>query len=130
MLDSWHKAAAEGDSSRFFGLMTPDAQYLGTDETERWHRNTMIHDLGKHFDGTAAWHFIPYDRHFTPTGNNKMLHFDESLRTWMGPCRGSGLLQMIDGKWYVHFYNLANLVPNARVKEYIKILPAEQVLEK
>ena len=118
-LDNWHNAASHGDSLGFFGLMTNDAIYLGTDESERWTRTTMIRDLGKYFRDKQAWKF---------TGSKNILHFDEILSTWMGPCRGSGLLQKVNGKWYIRFYNLANLVPNDVVKDYINLLPPDKIL--
>ena len=36
MLDDWHDAAAKADESRYFGAMTPEFVFLGTDATERW----------------------------------------------------------------------------------------------
>src|SRR5690349_16554349 len=36
VLDDWHAAAAAADEERYFGLMTEDSVFLGTDATERW----------------------------------------------------------------------------------------------
>lgn len=36
VVDDWHRAAAEADESRYFGHMSPDAVFGGTDATERW----------------------------------------------------------------------------------------------
>lgn len=128
-LDEWHAAASLGDSSGFFSRMTPDAVYIGTDATERWTRTSMGKDLGKHFDGKKAWHFIASNRHYAATGNPNVIHIDENLQTWMGPCRGSGLVRKINGKWYISLYNLANTVPNAHIKEYVSLLPPTEVLK-
>ena len=35
-LDAWHKAAAEANFETYFGLMTEDGVFLGTDATENW----------------------------------------------------------------------------------------------
>ena len=36
MLDEWHLAAANADFDAYFGLMTDDGVFLGTDATENW----------------------------------------------------------------------------------------------
>ena len=35
-LDAWHKAASEANFEAYFGLMTQDAIFIGTDATENW----------------------------------------------------------------------------------------------
>ncbi len=127
VIDAWHHAAAVGDSATFFGLMSEDAVYLGTDLSERWDRASMARDLGKYFRGRKAWHFEPYDRHYYDMKGKKVM-FDESLKTWMGPCRATGVLAKVSGKWKIAYYNLSVAVPNAYVKEYIKLLPSGEVL--
>lgn len=128
VLNEWHTAAAHGDSTHYFAQMASDAVFLGTDAMERWTKPQMQRALSRAFDGKEAWTFIPHDRYYTPTGNPDVFHFDESLKTWMGPCRGSGLLKKVDGKWKVYFYNLSNTVPNQVMNQYIKLLPVKDVL--
>ncbi|MBK9017797.1 MAG: nuclear transport factor 2 family protein [Saprospiraceae bacterium] len=41
LMDAWHHAAAVADEDTFFGSMTPDGIYLGTDASERWLRDEM-----------------------------------------------------------------------------------------
>jgi len=36
MLDGWHKAAAEANFDNYFGMMTEDAIFIGTDPSENW----------------------------------------------------------------------------------------------
>lgn len=128
VIDAWHHAAAVGDSATFFGLMTEDAVYLGTDLSERWDRTSMARDLGKYFRGRKAWHFEPFDRHYYDLKDKNKVMFDESLKTWMGPCRATGVLARVNGKWRIAYYNLSVAVPNQYIKEYIKLLPSEEVL--
>jgi hypothetical protein len=128
VIDAWHAAAAHGDSTAYFALMTNDAVFLGTDAMERWTKPQMQKELARAFDGKEAWTFLPHDRYYTPTGNRDVYHFDESLKTWMGPCRGSGLMKKVNGKWMVYFYNLANTVPNQVMNKYIELLPVKEVL--
>ena len=40
-MNAWHKAAATADEDTFFGSMTADAIYIGTDATERWLRDEL-----------------------------------------------------------------------------------------
>ena len=36
VLDQWHIAAAQANFDKYFGLMTDDAVFIGTDATENW----------------------------------------------------------------------------------------------
>ena len=55
LLDRWHRAAATADEDVFFGSMTPDGVYLGTDPTERWLRDEMAEWAAlTHFQAFAA----------------------------------------------------------------------------
>ncbi|MCO6461681.1 MAG: nuclear transport factor 2 family protein [Saprospiraceae bacterium] len=127
-IDAWHNAAAAGDSATFFGLMTEDAIYLGTDLSERWDRASMARDLGKYFRGRKAWHFVPYNRHYLELKDNNKILFDESLKTWMGPCKATGMLTKTRGSWKISYYNLSVAVPNQYVKQYTKLLPPNEIL--
>lgn len=129
IIDAWHHAAATGDSVGFFSRMTEDALYLGTDETERWTRTTMGKDLGKFFNGKKAWHFIAYNRIYTALDDKNTILFDESLKTWMGPCKSTGMMRKVKGKWLISYYNLNVAVSNAVVQNYLKLLKEEEILK-
>lgn len=129
VIDQWHQAAAVGDSAGFFGLMTADAIYLGTDEKERWDRTSMGKDLGKYFNGKKAWKFIPYNRKYIVLEDKKSILFDECLSTWMGPCKATGKLTKVKGKWLISYYNLNVAVSNDVVKQYLTLLPSDQILK-
>lgn len=123
-MDAWHHAAAVADENVFFGSMTPDGIYLGTDATEHWLRDEMKEWSKKYFERESAWAFTAHDRHVYFSPNGQMAWFDELLDTWMGPCRGSGvLLKTQDGGWKIKHYNLAVAVANDVVNDYIKLLP-------
>ena len=36
ILTNWHKAASEANFDAYFGLMTDDGVFIGTDATENW----------------------------------------------------------------------------------------------
>lgn len=126
-LDNWHKAAAEADEDTFFGSMSEDAVYLGTDASEKWRRDEMREWSKKYFERESAWAFTPSNREIYLSDNGKFAWFDESLDTWMGICRGSGVLQKYEGNsnetgWKIRQYNLAVTVPNELIKDFIDLV--------
>lgn len=125
LLDAWHQAAAKADEDVFFGSMADDAIYLGTDATERWTKTELMKWSKKHFDRESAWAFDPYDRTVYVSADGVTAWFEELLKTWMGVCRGSGVLvrDAADSGWKIVHYNLAVLVPNELIEDFIAIFP-------
>jgi hypothetical protein len=124
LLNRWHKAAATADEAVFFdSIMTSDAIYLGTDVTERWLRDELKSWAKSAFEKEVAWAFTPKRRAVYFNENDpRFAWFEEDLDTWMGPCRGSGVLLKTDGKWKLKHYNLAISVPNDAVDKYLNII--------
>ena len=119
VLDSWHKAAANADFDAYFGLMTPDGVFLGTDATENWQNEAFKAFSKPYFDKGKAWSFTAVDRNIYVDGN--VAWFDEVLDTQMELCRGSGVLKLVDGNWKIAHYVLSILVPNENVDALVKI---------
>jgi hypothetical protein len=121
-LDQWHLAAAKADSTAFFGSMAEESIYIGTDATERWTKQEFSKFAAPYFRRGKAWDFKPYDRdlHFSPDG--KCVWFSELLTTWMGICRGSGILQKTKAGWSIQQYHLSVTVPNDAIKDFIKLV--------
>jgi ketosteroid isomerase-like protein len=126
LMDNWHHAAAVADEDTFFGSMTPDGIYLGTDASERWLRDEMKEWSKKYFERENAWAFTAHDRQVYFSSNGQIAWFEELLDTWMGPCRGSGVLQKTADGWKIRHYNLAVAVANDIVNDYIKLLPKKK----
>lgn len=123
LVDNWHHAAATADEDTFFGSMTSDGIYIGTDASEYWLRDELKRWSEKYFERDSAWVFHPRDRHLYLDPAGHIAWFDELLDTWMGDCRGSGVLErQIDGRWLIKHYHLSIAVPNDAVQEYLKIL--------
>jgi SnoaL-like domain/Putative lumazine-binding len=122
VMNRWHRAAATADEDVFFGLMTPNADYIGTDPSEHWKRDELRKWSEKFFAKDSAWDFKPKSRtiYFTPNGQHAW--FDELLDTWMGDCRGSGVLVKTDKGWRIEQYVLSMAVLNDLTKDYIKLL--------
>ena len=121
-IDHWHLAAALADEDTFFGSMTPDGIYIGTDASERWERDEMKEWSKKYFERESAWTFTPTSRNIRFSEDEKIGWFDEMLDTWMGPCRGSGVVIMTEDGWKIQHYHLAIAVPNEQVDGYLELI--------
>lgn len=126
-LNEWHAAAAKGDADTYFGSMTPDGIYIGTDATENWKLETFRAFAKPYFDRGRAWDFKPVERHIYFSPDRNTAWFDEVLDTWMKLCRGSGvLLRQKDGSWKIAHYVLSMTVPNDDVQAVIKAKSATE----
>jgi len=122
LLDYWHLAAANTDANAYFGAMTADGVFLGTDATERWTREEFRTWAKPQFDSKKGWNFKPSKRFINFSTDNNTAWFDEELATWMGTCRGSGVVVKTENGWKIKQYNLTILVPNEKVQEYLKVI--------
>ena len=115
-LNSWHKAATDADFDAYFGLMTDDAVFIGTDATENWTISQFKTYSKPHFNAGKAWDFTTIERNiYVSDSDVSLVWFDELLSTQMGICRGSGILQKVNGTWKVKHYVLSIAVPNENV---------------
>lgn len=124
-LDAWHLAAAKARFSDFFEAIAEDGIYLGTDIGERWTKAQFAGFAKPYFDKGKAWAFTPHHRRVYFSADGKTAWFEESLDTWMGECRGSGVLRRREGAartWEIVHYNLAVAVPNDAIQAYLKVL--------
>lgn len=121
-IDRWHHAAAVADEEVFYGSMAEDGIYLGTDATERWLRDELRSWAAFAFERESAWAFTAYDREVYFTDNNTYAWWEEMLDTWMGPCRASGVAEMVDGHWQIKHYHLAVTVPNEKMDGFKELI--------
>ena len=119
-LDNWHKAAAEANYQNYFGALDSVSVYIGTDAAEVWSKKQFSNFSKPYFDRGKAWAFTAVDRniYFNEAGN--IAWFDELLNTWMGVCRGSGVLEKTDGNWKIKHYVLSLTIPNDNINDVIK----------
>ena len=129
-VDAWHKAAAEANYETYFGLMTDDAIFIGTDATENWNKKAFQVYAKPHFDKGKAWDFTTLERHVFIDKSGKIAWFDELLNTQMKICRGSGVLVKINKEWKIKHYVLSMTIPNESSGEAIKIKQSEDLLIK
>lgn len=121
-IDAWHLAAAKADAKTFFGSMAEDAVYIGTDATERWTKTEFTTFAKPYFDKGKAWDFKPRDRDLHVTSDKHVVWFSELLDTWMGVCRGSGVLIRTRHGWKIQQYHLSVTVPNDVIKDFITLV--------
>lgn len=122
LIDDWHIAAALADEDAFFGAMTPDAVYIGTDASERWQRDELRDWSKEYFDKESAWDFKPMDRHLQIADDGNSAWWDEKLDTWMGICRGSGILVKTSTGWKIRHFHLSVTVPNDKIQEFVGLV--------
>lgn len=121
-IDQWHIAAAQADFPGYFGCLDSLSIYLGTDASERWNKTEFINFSKPYFEKGKAWEFNPTVRNISIDPNGNYVWFDELLSTWMGTCRGSGVLEFINSSWVIRQYNLSLMVPNDKIRDVIKTI--------
>jgi len=62
VIEHWHKAAADASFDAYFGLMTDDAIFIGTDATENWKLPDFKAFSKPYFDKGKAWSFSTLER--------------------------------------------------------------------
>jgi ketosteroid isomerase-like protein len=125
VLNQFHKAASEHDFQKYFGLMTADAVFIGTDATERWDVKAFKDYVKPHFDKGRGWTYTPKTRHISFSKDRSVAWFDEILdNAKYGTCRGTGVL-VKDGKdWKISQYHLTIPVPNELADTLVKLIQA------
>ena len=122
-LNQWHQAAADADFKTYFDLMTPDAVFVGTDASEVWSKKDFMTFAKPYFEQGKAWDFKKINRHiYLDDQHPDFAWFDETLHTWMGVCRGSGVMVYKDKDWRIRHYVLSMTVPNAKIKQVMHII--------
>jgi ketosteroid isomerase-like protein len=123
VLDDWHKAAADANEARYFGHLSADAVFFGTDGKERWTREEFRKYAKPFFDKGKAWTFKPKNRTITISKDGSVAWFDESLETAkLGPARGTGVLVLDGTTWKIAQYHLCVPIPNDAFTAVKKII--------
>ena len=122
-LDNWHQAATDANFETYFSLMDKDAVFVGTDASEVWSKKEFMEFAKPYFDQGKAWSFKKINRNiYTDESHPGIAWFDETLDTWMGVCRGSGVVVKKDNQWLIKHYVLSMTIPNDKVKEVLEVV--------
>lgn len=121
VMDNWHRAAAEANYENYFNLMDSISVFIGTDATENWTKKEFEAFSKPYFNQGKAWSFKAVERNVYLNENQNFAWFDELLDTWMGICRGSGVLKKDNGIWKIKHYVLSVTIPNDDIQPVIDL---------
>lgn len=120
VLDDWHDAASKGDGERYFGHMTVDAVFMGTDASERWTVDEFRAYAAPHFADGVGWTYVPGDRHVLFAADGGTAWFDERLQNaGYGELRGTGVLRAEGGEWKLVHYSMTFTIPNGVARDVV-----------
>lgn len=119
LLDDWHKAASEANYDNYFGKMDSISIFIGTDASENWTKPEFEAFSKPYFDNGKAWDFKVLERNVYMNSDRDVVWFDELLKTWMGTCRGSGVVIKSDSDWKIKHYVLSITIPNDDIQKVI-----------
>ena len=112
LLDGLHQDAHQGNFQTYFARYTKNAVFLGTDKTERWTIEEFKAYAKPAFSDGHGWTYAVIERNWEGDGNTRW--FDEILlNEKLGHCRGTGVVELINGEWKISHYALTMLVPNS-----------------
>jgi len=116
LLDGLHQDAHEGSFEAYFARYTSKAVFLGTDKKERWTKEEFKAYARPAFADGHGWTYAVVERNWEGAGDTRW--FDEILlNEKLGYCRGTGVVQLINGEWKIAHYALTMLIPNAIAEE-------------
>lgn len=124
-LTAWHRSAAMADAKTYFDSLAPGAVFLGTDLHERWEKEAFRKWAAPYFQRASAWTFHASRRQVSLSVDGSTAWFDEDLLSesyW--PCRGSGVLEKLEGQWKIRQYNLALTIPNEAIQSIKPLVEA------
>ena len=129
-IDAWHLAATKADANAYFGAIADHGIFIGTDATERWNKNQFYTFAKPHFDKGKAWDFKAYGRSVHVSNDGRFVWFSELLTTWMGVCRGSGILEHTAQGWKIQQYHLSVTVQNDLIRDFLTLIANFEKSEK
>ncbi|MFO7938673.1 MAG: nuclear transport factor 2 family protein [Bacteroidales bacterium] len=122
LLNKWHYDAAHANTAAYFDRIADDGVFLGTDPSEHWMKDSFYVWAAPYFEASRTWTFKPIERHWYGGQHAQVVWFDELLETQMGVCRGTGVLQRVNGHWEINHYALSLTLPNSKLREYIELV--------
>ena len=112
LLNGLHLDAHKGNFESYFDRYSTDAVFLGTDKIERWTIEEFKAYAKPAFSDGHGWTYAVIERNWEGDGNTRW--FDEILlNEKLGHCRGTGVVELINGEWKISHYALTMLVPNS-----------------
>lgn len=122
LIANWHRAAAEADEDTYFGSMSEESIFIGTDASERWTKEEFMDYAAEAFTGDSAWDFKSNYRYITISEDGRQAWWDEQLDTWMGTCMATGVLTKTEDGWKIGHYQLSLAVPNEKIEAFQELI--------
>ena len=127
VLDAWHRAASQADGEGYFGRMTADSFFLGTDASERWSLDEFRAYAEPYFDQGRGWTYVPSERHIVFAADGTTAWFDEKLQNEKyGELRGTGVLRLEPEGWRIVHYSMSFPLPNEVTAEVVERVRGHQ----
>ena len=121
VVNNWHNAASKANFNAYFNTMDNPSIFIGTDASENWTKEAFQKFCKPYFDKGKAWSFTPLERNIYTNSRKDVVWFDELLDTWMGTCRGSGVLEKQGDSWKIKHYVLSVAIPNEDIQKVIEV---------
>ena len=121
LLVNWHKAASDANFKEYFRVLDSTTVYIGTAAEEIWTKEQFANFSKPYFDKGKAWSFTTLERNIYMSESANIVWFDELIDTWMGTCRGSGVLEKKEDSWKIKQYVLSVAIPNDDIQAVIDI---------
>ena len=121
IVSNWHNDAKNANFNNYFNRISNDGFYIGTDQNEIWTKEEFQTFSKPYFDKKNTWDFKTIKRNIFFSKDKNVAWFNELLDTWMGTCRGSGVLALENGVWKIKQYVLSVTIPNSEIKKVILI---------
>jgi len=119
IVSDWHDNAKNANFNDYFNRISNAGFYIGTDQTEIWTKQEFQTFSKPYFDKKNTWDFKTIKRNVFLSKDKNTAWFNELLDTWMGTCRGSGILELENGVWRIKQYVLSVTIPNTKIKKVI-----------
>jgi len=120
-IDEWHLAASKAEFDNYFNFIADDGVFIGTDLSERWTKDEFSKFSKPFFKKGKAWSFNCKERHIRFGNDKKFAWFDEILNTWMGDCRSTGVLRLIEKEWKLEHYQLSVTIDNNLMSQFLEL---------
>lgn len=119
LTNAWHHAASISAITPYLDAMDSVSVFIGTDISEIWQKEQFAAFATPYFQQGKGWDFEVLQRNCYVAKAQNVVWFDESLNTWMGLCRGSGIWEKAQDEWKLKQYVLSVAIPNENIKAVI-----------
>lgn len=115
-LNNWHKNAKNANFENYFKAFDEQSVFIGTDATENWTKKEFQKYCKPYFDKKTTWNFKTLERNIYSNKDQSIIWFDELINSWMGICRGSGVIENNKNEFKIKQYIVSATIPNDIIK--------------